>query len=148
MHIVNAVNMNSYHSLPSPTTTMRWLSGDQERSLMGPANGCSSILQMCSGLTVSQILTFPDWSLNKEYYIICTNLVLKQPNTSWSNVESTRGVLSHIHLARVLSIGFSYFGFLTQAFKSKCVHKLKLSPLLQYFWWWHCSHGCTGSSCL
>ena len=51
-------------SRPSPTTTMRWLSGDQAMSLMGPPIGWNSFLRMCSLLTVSQILTLPDWSEN------------------------------------------------------------------------------------
>lgn len=49
-------------SLPSPTTTILWLSGDQAMSLIGPPIGWNSFLRMCSLFTVSQILTLPDWS--------------------------------------------------------------------------------------
>lgn len=57
-------------SRPSPTATMRWLSGDQAMSLMGPPKGWNSFLRICSLLTVSHILILPDWSVkrNKKIY--------------------------------------------------------------------------------
>lgn len=60
-------------SLPSPTTTMRWLSGDHAMSLMGPPIGWNSFFKICSLLTVSQIRTLPDWSVTKNgIYFQCT----------------------------------------------------------------------------
>ena len=42
---------------------MRLLSGDQEMSLMGPANGWYSYFNMCSFWVVSQIRNLPDTSV-------------------------------------------------------------------------------------
>lgn len=59
-----------YFSRPSPTATILWLSADQEMSFIGPRNGVNSDFNMCSLLTVSQILNLPLWSVH---------IKLKQP---------------------------------------------------------------------
>lgn len=54
-------------SLPSPTTTILWLSIDHAMSLIGPLMGWNSFFNKCSLFTVSQIRTFPDWSVNIQW---------------------------------------------------------------------------------
>lgn len=60
--------IKNYLSLPSPTTTIRWLSNDHAISLIGPPIGWNSFFKICSLLTVSQIRILPDWSTVKKYW--------------------------------------------------------------------------------
>ena len=47
------------HCLPSPTTTMRFDSGSQSRSMILPLKAGTSTLRMCSGLSHDHTRTFP-----------------------------------------------------------------------------------------
>ena len=66
--LINSTTLNvsiTYNSLPSPTTAILVLSGDQLISFTLPPKMWYSFFKMCSWLTVSQILTFPDASIKK-----------------------------------------------------------------------------------
>lgn len=65
-------NSQTYFSRPCPPTAIRLLSGDQHRSLTGPAKGWYSYFKICSLLTVSHIRILPDISENKKYFYIHT----------------------------------------------------------------------------
>ena len=61
---------NADLSRPYPQRTMRWLSGDQSRSLMAPPSAGYSAFRICSWLTVSQIRTFPEISENHRSIVV------------------------------------------------------------------------------